>query len=367
MKILFLVSSMAGHGAERVAATLVNAWASRGDQVVLMPTFSGRGECFYELSPAVRLIYLADLVTNKTRSAANQIARLRTLRQFIVTEQPDVIVSFLSNVNVAAVAASLGLKVPVIICERTDPFVVSRSRGLRLACRVSYPFATILMVQTQAVAAKYIAAGWSAKCLRVIANPIPEQIVNIQHKPSATTKKLLLSIGRLNAGKQFDVLIRVFANLAARYPEWSLRILGEGELRASLQQQINDLNLADRIALAGQSAAIGEELAQADVFAFTSKYEGFPNVLLEAMGVGVPCISFDCPSGPREMSLDGQVALLVALNDEAALERELERLMQDADLRDTLGTQARASIIERFALANILTQWDTLFQELGVR
>ncbi|MEY3787582.1 MAG: alpha,4-N-acetyl-D-galactosaminyltransferase, partial [Pseudomonadota bacterium] len=213
MRTLFLLSSMTSGGAERVASTLANAWVNRGDQVALMPTFSGRGDCFYPLSPSVRLIYLADLIPIQKKTLINQIKRLYTLRQFIKTEQPDVIVSFLSNVNVATVIASFGLGIPVIICERTDPFVMPTSRGLQLACRFVYPFATILMVQTQAVATKYAASGWSLKRLRVIANPVSEQMLAIKRGVNVTATKRLLGIGRLDEGKQFDVLIRVFAKL----------------------------------------------------------------------------------------------------------------------------------------------------------
>lgn len=367
MHILLLTSSMSSGGAERVASTLANAWTARGDQVTLMPTFSGRGECFYELSPEVRLIYLADLVSSRVRTWANQFARLRALRRFMAIERPDIIVSFLSNVNVAAVVASLGLGIPVIICERIDPFVMPTSHWLQIACRFTYPFANVLMVQTQAVATKYATSGWSLKRLRVIANPVSEQMLNIQHRISDTTMKRLLSIGRLDEQKQFDVLIKVFANLIQSHINWSLRIVGEGHLRTALQQQITELGLDARVELAGRLTTIDKELARADIFALTSKYEGFPNVLLEAMTVGLPCVSFDCPSGPRELSMDGQVALLVPPNDEQALELALERLMLDADLRQTLGSQARASVLERFSLEKILQQWDFLFQEIGVK
>ncbi len=358
---------MSSGGAERVASTLSNAWTARGDQVTLIPTFSGRGGCFYELSPAVRLVYLADLVSSRIRTWTNQVERLRALRRFILAERPDVIVSFLSNVNVAAVIAAFGLGIPVIICERVDPFAMPISRGLRLACRFSYPLATVLMVQTQAVATKFAASGWSLKRLRVIPNPVSEQMLDIQRRIGDSTTKRLLSIGRLEEQKQFDILIRVFARLAQHYADWSLRIIGEGSLRTALQQQITELGLDARVELTGQSAMIGEELAMADIFALTSSYEGFPNALLEAMTVGLPCISFDCPSGPREISLDGQVALLVPLNDEQALELALERLMLDAELRQTLGRQACVSVIERFSLDKILEQWDLLFKELGIQ
>lgn len=354
-------------GAERVASTLANAWVSRGDQVTLMPTFSGGGECFYKLSPHVRLVYLADLVSSRTRTFANQLARLLALRRFIAAAQPDVIVSFLSNVNVATILASAGLGLPVIVCERTDPFAMPASKLLRIACRFTYLFADVLMVQTHAVATKYAFSGWPLRRVRVIPNPVPGQMLDIQQYGRAGVKKYLLTVGRLAEEKQFGILIKVFASLAMRHTNWSLRIAGEGPLRSALQRQIVSVGLEGRVELPGRIKNIGEELAGADAFVLTSAYEGFPNALLEAMAVGLPCVTFDCPSGPREMSMDGQVALLVTLNDEKELGNALERLMLDADLRRALGSRGRTSVLKRFALDKVIEQWDELFEEVRVK
>jgi len=359
---------MGAGGAERVAATLANAWASRGDRITLMPTFSGRGECFYKLSPGVRLVYLADLVSGRKRTPIHQFGRMRALRRFIAEEHPDVIVSFLSNVNVAAVLASAGLGIPVIVCERIDPFVVPTSLVLRLACCSAYPFADAVMVQTHAVAAKYASSGRALRRVAVIPNPVVDvQDLSGGRRARLGGKKYLLSIGRLDEQKQFHVLIRVFSGLSARHPEWSLRIVGEGPLRADLQRQIADLGLAERIELRGRTEAVADELAAADVFVLTSKYEGFPNALLEAMAAGLPCATFDCPSGPREMSMDGRVALLVRADDEQGLGHGLEQLMSDAALRSDLGNRARASVMERYSLDKVLGQWDALYEAVGVK
>ena len=347
-----------------MATTLCNAWAARGDQVALVPTFSGRGECFYELSPDVRLVYLADLVSSRARTFVNQLARLCALRRFVAAERPDVIVSFLSNVNVAAVIASVGLGVPVIVCERTDPFAMPTSRMVRLACRFVYPLAKALMVQTHAVATKYASSGWGLRRVRVIHNPVPVEMLTIHQQAGVGEMKRLVAVGRIDEGKQFGVLIKVFARLARRHAKWSLRIIGEGPLRPVLQKQIADFGLENRVELPGRTEKIGDELIRADAFVMTSKYEGFPNALLEAMAVGLPCVTFDCPSGPREMTMEGQVALLVAANDEQALGLALERLMLDENLRHTLGSLARASVKDRFALAKVVEQWDLLFNEV---
>ena len=367
MRIILLLSSLDTGGAERVACMLADAWSSRGDQVTLMPTFSGCGECFYQVSPGVRLVYLADFVSSRVRTFVNQLVRLRALRRFIAAERPDVIVSFLSNVNVAAVIASAGLGIPVIVCERTDPFVMPSSRLLRLACRLTYPLANALMVQTHAVATKYASSGLALSRVWVIPNPIPVQKLDMSQRAGVREMRRLLSVGRLAEEKQFGVLIKVFAGLARCYPTWSLRIVGEGPLRPVLQQQIVELGLDGRVELPGRTANIGKDLAAADAFVLTSKYEGFPNALLEAMASGLPCVTFDCPSGPREMSMDGEVALLVPLGDEQALGHALERLILDADLRQALGSLACASVMERFALAMVLEQWDLLFNEVRIK
>lgn len=368
MKILFLTSSLHTGGAERVATTLANAWVARGDQVTLMPTFSGGGQCFYTLNPGVGLVYLADLVPAKGKTFKQQIARLKALRGYIKSYRPDVIVSFLPHVNVAVILASLGLGIPTLICEHTDPFAFPLSSGIRLACKVAYPFADALMVLTDGIAAKYAEHGRFLPKVYVVPNPFFDQLMEINHDYGKNKKsRLLLGVGRLNDGKQFNIYINAFAKLAERYPDWSLRIAGEGPSRPELEQQIKLLGLENRISLPGINPAVQDELNAADVFALTSKYEGFPMVLLEAMAVGLPCVSFDCPSGPREMSKDGEVALLVPPNDEQGLTEALESLMTNADLREKLGQEARASVIARYSLPVILKKWDAIFDEMKVK
>jgi glycosyltransferase involved in cell wall biosynthesis len=266
---------------------------------------------------------------------------------------------------VATILASAGLGIPVIVCERQDPFVAATLPSQRLARYFTYPFADALMVQTQAVAEKYAASEQKLHRIRVIPNPLKEGVLEIRKHDSVDKSKCLIAVGRFDRNKQFNLLIKVFARLVRYHVDWSLRIVGEGPLRATLQQQIIDLGIEDSVELSGQSANVEDDMADSDAFVLTSASEGFPNALLEAMAIGLPCVTFDCPSGPREMSMDGQVALLVPLNDEQALEGALERLMLDADLRQSLGIQARASVVARYALDKVLVQWDALFEDVA--
>lgn len=365
MNIILLTSSMAAGGAERVATTLCNAWVARGNRVKLIATFSGGGGgAFYPLSEAVEFVYLADKAGTKQKNIAGYVQRIVTLRRLIREKAPDVIVSFLPNVNVAALLASAFLGVPVIICERSDPSIYPQPWPWALSCKLLYRFADMLTVQTESVAAKVASIYPGVSSVRAIPNPLPEAIAEINPNPSSQ-RKVLLSLGRLSAEKQVEKLLRAFSAVASGYPEWDLHIYGDGPLKAALEAQIMTDGLQGRAFLKGATETPWKVMAGADVFVMVSAYEGFPNALLEAMGIGLPCIAFDCPSGPREISHDGRDALLVPLNDHAGLVAALARLMGDASLREALGRQARESVSRRFSLRGVMTTWDGFFREVG--
>ncbi|NYT58989.1 glycosyltransferase family 4 protein [Alcaligenaceae bacterium] len=378
MKILFFVSSMHAGGAERVAATLASAWAKRGDTVILVPTYTGKGSCFYPLDPAVRLEWLADRMGPTGRKAWPPLSKLRAIRNLVREVQPDVIVSFLTNVNVMVLLATKGLGVPVIACERTNPaFSNSAGKVLQFLRRKTYPWAAKVLMQSQDGVQALKQMARNVERLDVIPNPLPPGIddystqtqgsLNLVQAAAAPAsaplnyRKQVMAMGRMVPFKRFDALIAAFAALAADYPDWDLTIWGDGPLRSDLEQQVQDVGLASRIALPGRTSQPWQELARADVFALTSQVEGFPNVLLEAMALGCACITVDCPSGPREMSQDGKDAVLIPLDNHDALVAGLGQLIDDATLRDTLGQRAAATVRARYGLPQVLALWDALF------
>jgi len=355
-------------GAERVASTLCNAWSAMGRQVTLVITYSGRGECFYDISDSVRIVYLADLVNVSSKSMAGYLSRFISLRGLLKKDSPDVVVSFLTNVNIAAICATLGLGIPVIACERTNPVADTMTgSGYRWLRWLIYPLADMVTVQSRMTADAFRKTMPPIKRLEVIANPIPSALTEpICRDKSADGRLRLIAMGRLSDEKQFQQLIEKFSAIAASLPAWDLWIWGEGPKRAQLENRISALGLNDRVKLPGRTLTPWEELAKSHVFVLCSAFEGFPNVLLEAMALGLPCVTFDCPSGPREISRDGRDALLVPHNDWNGLADSLAKVMSDETFRNEVALTVAQAVRDRYSLQRVLTDWDVLFAKLGV-
>ncbi len=397
MRILLLVSSMNAGGAERVAASLANAWVKEGHDVCLMPTYSrGTGQSFYPLDPGVRQIWVSRHLNGP--GMFRTLAKPLVLRRLIQDEAPDVIVSFLTNVNVMVLAATKGMAVPVIVCERTNPMASKNvSSVLAHARRVLYPQADAVMLQTQQAAEVFGRVVPDLKHVAVIPNPLPPALeaaakaadgtgrvsyvsektvanadkdgqANADSRPSdaemlpeGSHRKLLCAMGRFVATKRFEMLIDVFSRLAPEVPDWDLTIWGEGPLHSLLQEKVRKLGLEDRIRLPGKTDEPWDELSRADAFVMTSEVEGFPNVLLESMALGLPCVTMDCPSGPAELSRNGRDAILVGLSDVDGLQEALHQVMTDEILRRELGHRATVSVRDRYSLSAVLEQWQFLF------
>lgn len=394
MRILLLVSSMNAGGAERVAASLANAWVAEGHDVCLMPTYSrGTGQSFYPLDPGVRQIWVSRHLSGP--GMFRTLAKPLVLRRLIQEVAPDVIVSFLTNVNVMVLAATKGMDIPVIVCERTNPAASKNvSPVLARARKLLYPQADAVMLQTQQAADVFARAVPGLQHVAVIPNPLPPALESAAKAADGTGRvtyisdadsqaagtgsmadaatepdvrsseggrRQLCAMGRFVATKRFEMLIDIFSRLAPEVPEWDLTIWGEGPLLESLRRKVETLGLQHRIRLPGKTDQPWEALSRADAFVMTSEVEGFPNVLLESMALGLPCVTMDCPSGPAELSRNGRDAILVGLTDEAALQESLLQIMTDEILRSELGHRATISVRDRYSLAAVLEQWQFLF------
>lgn len=349
--IAIVTSGSSAGGAERVIALLSASLIEDGSRVSLITFDQMDAPVFHPLPQAVSCIRLGRAGDRGGGTAI--VRRALRLRRALARERPDLLISFLTKINAIALAATLGMRIPVIACERNNPERQGAHPAWNLALHLLYRRAAAIVCQTEA-SLRCIPAAARGKAV-VIPNPIaPYPIV-----PQATRPSRLVAVGRLTHQKGFDLLIQAFAEIAPRHPDWQLDIWGEGEDGAALQQQIARSGAARQIALCGCSAIPGGWLEQASAFVLSSRYEGFPNALAEAMAAGLPVVAAACDFGPADLIEDGRTGLLCPANDVAGLATALDRLLGDAAERARLG-QAAATAAVRFAGGPILAHWRDL-------
>jgi glycosyltransferase involved in cell wall biosynthesis len=286
------------------------------------------------------------------------------IRPWIVAEKPDVIVSFIDQTNVRVVVSSLGTGIPVIVAERTDP----RHHFIRKAWRVArwliYPRASLVLVQTSDVA-RWFRRTTPVRHLAVIPNAVRyQEDLRLDRVEGPKPFNSICAMGRLAPEKGFDLLLEAFGRSGLMRDGWRLEIMGEGCERNALSRRAEALGISQALSLPGRIDGIGPRLAAADIFVLSSRYEGFPNALLEAMQMGKACVSFDCPSGPHDLIEDGRNGLLVPAEDVDGLSAALKRLARDADLRRRLGAEA-AGVAEQFSPARVYGRWLNLIDAVA--
>ncbi len=352
MRITFAIGSLAGGGAERILMLLSEALLKRGYAVTVLTLFSEEADS-YALARSVKRVALGF-------SGPFEVAlHFLSLRRSILSTAPDIVISFMFRMNIMVLISTFFLKIPIVVCERIDPKAHRISFIWKWMRRCFYPFADSIVVQTRA-ARDYFSSRLKLKVC-IIPNLVPNPTGNIVvRNPSHPLR--LIAIGRLHSQKGFDLLLRAFAPLKKKHPKWRLIILGEGPLRPELQILLDRLGLLKSVDLPGFVKCPGDYLRASDLFVLSSRYEGFPNALCEAMANGLPVISTDCPSGPSEIIRDGIDGVLVAANDIDVLSTAMDHLMSDEAERKRLSSRA-PEIIQRFGVEKMVDLWEDLLVE----
>ena len=349
MKISFFIGGMRRGGAERVISILANDYCQRGWDVDIVLLLQNAVE--YDLDSRIRIV---DITKKAGGYLKNAPRWLGGIRKYLKERKPDRVVSFVGRINALVLTASVGMKLPIIISERNDPKHDGRGAFMQWYCNRIYHQAKAIVYQNEHEKSCFNKSLEQKGC--IIPNPVS---VAAEKTGSSIT---VATAGRLIEQKNQKVLVSAMAQVHKVYPDVKCRIYGEGNLRAPLQTQIEELGLQDVVSLEGNVKDIHQRLADCGIFALTSNFEGLSNALIEAMMVGLACITTDYP-GARELITNGENGLVVPMNDADALAEAIIKLIENNNgCADTLAQQGKA-FADRFRADVVLNQWHTVIEE----
>lgn len=330
MRIVLVISALRGGGAERVMSVLANEMVKQNEVYLVVIADS---EINYRISSEVEIINLGfQNNRGRGRKVFAEIKAGYKFRQFLYSNRPDAVLSFMEKNNIFTLLTTRFLRLRVFISDRNNPCLESKYTISALK-KWTYPWADGIIAQTS-MAKEVLHHKKLNNNITVIPNPIrdidlPERFQRCQ---------LILTVGRLIPEKGHEYLLEAFSRL--NDSNWKLVIIGEGKLRSRLEGKIKELNLSTRVLMPGNVRNLDEWFQKASIFAFPSLSEGFPNALVEAMANGLPCISFDCDAGPRDIIDHGISGFLVKKGDIDGLTAYLQKLIENKTMRESLGIQA---------------------------
>ena len=356
-KVAFVISSLGCGGAEKVLSMIANYFSSKGYDVSIITFDSPSQKPFFALSEKVNIFQtdMLDISITFASKIRNFLRRVITIRRLIKQLKPDIVISFMDRVNVITLIATRFLKIPVIVCERSDPVLCYPGRFWNILRIITYFFSCKIVVQTKYASKKF--SIFLRKKIVVIPNPVKKvEKTGIQRKDC-----LIVGMGRFTEEKNFELVIEAFSKVKNNHPGWYLEIYGEGPLRKKFELMVKELGIADSVKFPGITKNVDEVFQTADIFVLCSKYEGFPNVLCEAMANGCACISTDC-SGISEIITDNYDGVIVEPDNPEKLKNAIECLIVDREKRRKLGENAE-KISVKFDAESILQKWLSIVEQ----
>jgi len=346
MKVLFIISSLNTGGAEKILSTIANYLDTIGHTITIITVSNDKP--FFNINSSVELKQLGLSQPKKgLLYRINHIPMLiNILKNNILQINPDVVISFMSEMNILSIVASKLASKPIIVSERSAYDFLDIKPFWKKIRKIVYPFTDALVVLTDTDKEKY----QFVKNVYKIENPL----VLKQNHSNIKRENIILGVGRLNTVKGFDMLIKAFQKIEKE--EWKLIIVGEGVERKNLESLIQELDLVARVELVGMVKDVEYFYKRASIFVLSSRTEGFPGVLCEAMGYGCSVVSFDCPSAPREIITHKIDGLLVEAENIDKLSDEIKMLTEYTNKREKLGENAK-KIVNTLSIDKVVNKW----------
>lgn len=339
MKICLAIPSLGVGGMERVMSEIAIDFSKRENVELHLLLFGREREIFYSIPPNI-IIHKPSFEYSPKHRTCFTLRTILYIRRELKRMHPDCVLSFGNYWNSLVLLSTLCTGLKVLVSDRSKP---DKDMGLlQNWLRVKlYPTAAGVIAQTEKAKEVY-QKMYRNDNMVVIGNPIREVLINTDIK----REKMILSVGRLINTKHYDRLIKVFSEINA--PDWKLCIVGGDALKLHNSEKyealVKELNLMDRVILAGNQKNVDEYFNRASIFVFPSSSEGFPNVIGEAMAAGLPVVSYDCVAGPSEMIEDGKNGYLVPVFDDETMKEKIVYLMEHEEERLRMDEYARRSI-----------------------
>lgn len=350
-KILFVIGSLDNGGAERVVALLSSELSHLGYEVSIITII--KNNISYEINENVKIIPISITGSGIRRN----FSRLKELRNTV--KDNDVIISFLSTVNIATLISSVGLNKKIILSERNDPAKEPGTKAGRLFRNLLY----LLNKKCEFVFQTEEAAKYFNSEIQKRSAIIPNPLSKLPQPYCGIRKRNIVTIARLGPQKNLSLLIRCFFNIQKIYPDYKLDIYGQGPLKKELERQATELGIKDKVNFHGFVRNVHNEILNAGLYVMSSDYEGISNGMLEAIGLGLPVIATDCPIGGARTVIKNNVnGILVPVNDEKAMTRRMLDVIENPSLSLSMSKNA-VKIRESLSLENITQQWYKIIEE----
>lgn len=358
--LVFVTLSLTKGGAERVICNMCNEYFAERYRITIISFMAAEPE--YRLDDRIRVIYL-DRKREQYRQnlAARFLRRRGALAKALKAvmregQRPLALVSFLPEPNFISASLAGKFDCPVIISVRNDPVKEYGSKFRYILMKLLYKRAQGYVFQTERAKEYFSFSAHIVENSVVIPNPVGREFIGWES--SGNRKKEIVSVGRLEEQKDPLLLVEAFEEVHKIFPEYELVFYGEGSLKERIMQESRKRGLAEAVVLKGNVNRIGEAVRDASLFVLSSRYEGMPNALMEAMALGIPCVSTDCPcGGPAFLIRDGVNGLLAPVGDAGAFADAMIRILGDYDSAQRMGMRAQ-EIIKELNPDTIYEKWE---------